>query len=298
MRALAVDIGGTKILTGLVDAEGHATAIEQVATPAQAGPRAIVAAVVDAAQRTLASAGEALTICGVGTAGIVGPDGSITSATDLLRDWSGTPLAALLSAELGMPVRVLNDVHATGLCEAKLGAARGSSSALIVAVGTGIGGAIVLDGQVQLGAHGVSGAIGHMPAPVKRGLVCSCGAIDHIEPYASGPGLEAEHLRRTGEATSLRTIAARALAGNDLARAVIVEGAEALGAVIGGANNLIDAQMIVIGGGVSGLGDLSLEPLRRAARVEALGATRSVSVVAASFGPTACLVGAGLLALG
>ncbi len=284
-------------MTGLVDAVGEATAVEEAATPAQKGPRAIVATVLLAARRTLAAAGEAVTICGVGTAGIVGPDGGIASATDLLRGWAGTPLAALLSADLGMPVRVLNDVHATGLCEARLGAARGSGSALIVAVGTGIGGAIVRDGEVQRGAHGIAGAIGHLPSPLRRGAVCSCGALDHVEAHASGPALEAEYRRRTGEASRLRGIAARAMLGDEIARAVIAEGAEALGAVIGGANNLVDAETIVIGGGVSALDELYLGPLRRAARIEALGATKSVEIVAASFGPNACLVGAGLLAL-
>jgi glucokinase len=297
MRALAVDIGGTKILTGLVDASGSAIAIEQVATPARDGADAIIAAVVAAARKTLAQATEPIDVCGVGTAGVVGPDGAITSATDLLPGWAGTPLAARLGAELGMPVSVLNDVHATGLCEATLGAAKGSSSALIVAIGTGIGGAIVKNGEVQQGAHGIAGSVGHLPAPVRRGWLCSCGALDHIEAHASGPSLEAEYLRRTGQTADLKAVAARAAAGDGVAWAVLLEGAEALGAVIGGANNLIDAEMIVIGGGVSALGNLLLDPLRRAAMAEALGPAKDARIVAASFGPNACLVGAGLLAL-
>ncbi len=189
---------------------------------------------------------------------------------------------------------MLNDVHATGLCEALLGAARGHGSALVVAVGTGIGGAIVRNGMVEQGAHGIAGAIGHLPAPLRQGRICSCGVLDHVEAYASGPALEAEYRRRTGRPLGLRAIAA---AGEAEARAVIAEGAAALGAVIGGANNLVDTSVIVIGGGVAGIGEAFLAPLRAGIAAEALGATRAVPVVPARFGARACLVGAGLLAL-
>ena len=81
---------------------------------------------------------------------------------------------------------MLNDVQATGLAEARLGAARGRPSALIVAVGTGIGGALARDGQVIRGANGIAGSVGHMPAILRQGRVCSCGAFDHVEAYASG----------------------------------------------------------------------------------------------------------------
>lgn len=295
VQALAIDIGGTKILAGLVAGDGAVTGLVEVPTPAREGADAIVEAVIAAAGQVRAAAPAPPVRCGVGTAGVVAPDGSIASATDLLRGWAGTPLGARLAAALGLEVRVLNDVHATGLCEALLGAARGRASALVVAVGTGIGGAIVRHGSVEQGAHGIAGSIGHLPAPLRQGRICSCGACDHVEAYASGPSLEAEYRRRTGRALGLRAIAASA---DPEATAVIAEGAAALGAVIGGANNLVDTEVVVIGGGVAGLGEAYLAPLRRAAATEALGATRAVPVVPARFGAQACLVGAGLLALG
>jgi glucokinase len=296
-QALAIDIGGTKILAGLVDAAGAISSMAQLPTPAHEGPDVIIAAVLSAARGVLAAAREPVTGCGVGTAGVVGPSGNIVSATDLLTGWAGTKLGARLSAALAMPVRVMNDVQAAALCEARLGAARGYPSALVVAIGTGIGGAIVRDGEVVVGAHGIAGSIGHLPAPVRRGLRCSCGVLDHIEAHASGPALEAEYLRRTGKGLDLPAIAKRSGDGDTVARSVLGQGASALGAVIGSANNLVDASVVLVGGGVASIGSVFLEPLRAAAREEALGGTRDAPITLVSFGPRACLVGAGLLSL-
>jgi glucokinase len=294
-HALGVDIGGTKIAVGLVDAGGTVSQRVEVATPAQEGADAIIAAVLGAARSAMA--GAAVVACGVGTAGVVGEHGEITTATDLLRGWAGTPLSVRLADALHLPVRVLNDVQATGLAEARLGAARGQPSALIVAVGTGIGGALARDGQIVRGAHGIAGSVGHMPAILRQGRICSCGAPDHVEAYASGPSLEGDYRRRTGKALSLRAIARLAAEGDELAGAVVVEGASVLGTAIGGANNLVDASVVVVGGGVATLGELFFAPMREAARREALGASKLVPIVPAGFGADACLVGAGLAGL-
>ena len=290
--ALGVDIGGTKILTGLVAADGTVSNRHQLTTPAHEGSDAIIATVLSAARVTLKGTPDVVR-CGVGTAGVVNAQGAIASATDLLRGWSGTELRALLTDQLQMSVTVLNDVHAAAVCEARLGAARMSGSALVLAVGTGIGGAIVHNGAPLAGQHGIAGSIGHMPSPVREGRICSCGATDHIEAYASGPALEREYLRRTGQSHDLRTMAA---ADDPVAATVIAEGAEALGCVIGGANNLLDAAIIVIGGGVAALGDIFFDPLRKAALRESLGATSLAPIVPAQFGPEACLIGAALSA--
>ena len=294
-QSLGVDIGGTKIAVGLVSADGNVERRIAVPTPARDGADAIIAALLGAARSVMA--GTQIVACGVGTAGVVGGHGEITTATDLMRGWAGTPLAARLAEALQMPVRVLNDVQAIGLAEARLGAARGQESALIVAIGTGIGGALVRDGQVIPGAHGIAGSVGHLPAVLRQGRICSCGVPDHAEAYASGPSLEAEYRRRTGEALNLRAIARRVGQGDIVARAVITEGAEVLGAAIGGANNVVDAAIVVVGGGVAALGDVFFEPMRIAAEREALGASKSVRLVPVRFGPDACLVGGGLAGL-
>jgi glucokinase len=293
---LAVDIGGTKILVGLVDAEGTIVRSEQVATPAREGAEAIIAAVAGLGKQVRAAAPSAVSRCGVGTAGVVGEHGEITSATDHLSGWAGTQLQRRLATELGMPVTVLNDVQASGLCEGVLGAARGKRSALIVALGTGVGGSLVRNGQVERGAYGIAGSVGHHLSPLRQGRPCPCGGTDHLEAYASGTAMELEYERRTGRAIRLREIAALAEADDAEAGAVIAEAADVLGAVLGSANNVVDAEVIVIAGGVLALGDRLLEPARAAARREALGLSKAVQIVPAKYGPTACLIGAGLAA--
>lgn len=296
--ALAVDIGGTKILVGLIDAQGTIVVSRQVATPAREGAEAIIAAVAGLARQVLADAPSVVRRCGVGTAGVVGEQGEITSATDHLSGWAGTRLQQRLGEELGMPVTVLNDVQASGLCEGVLGAAGGRRSALIVALGTGVGGSLVRNGKVERGAYGIAGSVGHHLSPLRQGRRCPCGGTDHLEAYASGTAMELEYARRTGEARSLREIATLAEADDAEAQSVIVEAAEVLGAVLGSANNVVDVEIIVVAGGVLALGERLLEPARAAARREALGLSKAVEIVPAKFGPTACLIGAALAAFG
>lgn len=294
-RVLAVDIGGTKILAGLVAADGTIAASAQVATPAREGAAAIIAAVVGLCQQLQREHGP-VGRCGVGTAGVVGEHGEITSATDHLSGWAGTRLGDRLTEALGMPVTVLNDVQAVGLCEALLGAAKGHRSALMLALGTGVGGAIARNGMVERGASGIAGSVGHHLSPVRRGRRCACGATDHLEAYASGTAMEEEYRARTGRVAPLRDIAALARSGDAEAQAVIAEAAEVLGACIGSANNVVDADIVVVGGGVLALGDLLLVPAREAARREALGLAKAVEIVPAMYGTTACLIGAALAA--
>ncbi len=296
--ALAVDIGGTKILVGLVDAAGTIVMSRQVATPAREGAEAIIAAVAALAKEVLAGAPSPVSRCGVGTAGVVGEQGEITSATDHLSGWAGTRLQQRLNEELGLPVTVLNDVQASGLCEGVLGAASGKRSALIVALGTGVGGSLVRNGRVERGAYGIAGSVGHHLSPLRQGRPCPCGGTDHLEAYASGTAMEIEYARRTGHERNLRQIAALAEADDAEAQAVIAEAADVLGAVLGSANNVVDAEIIVVAGGVLALGDRLLQPARAAAKREALGLSKVVEIVPAKYGPTACLIGAALAAFG
>ncbi|TDD07771.1 ROK family protein [Nonomuraea deserti] len=181
-----MDIGGTKIAAGLVTDRGAVLRREQAPTPARQGRHAVVDTVTRLA-RELGLDGVAAV--GVGTAGVVDPGGrTIVGATDAIRDWAGTPLARLLEAALGVPVVVRNDVQAFLAGELAVSTWR---TALGVTVGTGIGGAVAVDGVVVRGAHGAAGHLGHVPVPEAEGLRCACGGTGHVEAVAGGPAMTA-----------------------------------------------------------------------------------------------------------
>ncbi|WP_326826724.1 ROK family protein [Streptosporangium sp. NBC_01756] len=281
--ALAVDIGGTKVAVGLVAADGTLKERTRAATPAGSS---ILQTVFELA-RPLA---EQAVICGIGTAGTVDPRGRITSATELLTGWAGTDVKGAAQRALMLPTVVLNDCHAAGVAEARVGSARDASTALVVAVGTGIGGAVCVAGRVRTGLSGTAGSIGHLPAPTSAGVPCSCGALDHIEAHASGPAIERAYREETGQALPLAEI-------GRLGSHVITDAATLLGRVLAGAANLVDPDAIVIAGGVSMLGPALFGPLEAAYRADALPGPSAAPLLPARLGGDAGLVGAGLEAL-
>ncbi|MER6002787.1 ROK family protein [Nonomuraea angiospora] len=281
--ALAADIGGTKIAAGLVAADGTLVEYRRTATPA--GPE-ILETVFELARPLVKRAA----VCGIGTAGTVDPQGRIASATDLLTGWAGTDVKGAAERTLALPTVVLNDCHAAGAAEARAGAARDARTALVVAIGTGIGGAVCVEGRVRTGVSGTAGSIGHLPAPTTAGVRCSCGALDHIEAHASGPAIERAYREETGQALPLAEI-------GRLGSHVITDAATLMGRVLAGAANLIDPDAIVIAGGVSMLGPALLRPMEAAYRAETLPGPSAAPILPASLGADAGLVGAGLEAL-
>ena len=196
---------------------------------------------------------------GLASAGMIDPvEGRLTTATEALPGWSGVSLREELEHAIGLPAVVVNDVHALALAESRLGVAVGANDVLYVAVGTGIGGALVRSGALVSGAHGYAGDIGHVVVDVSPGAeLCPCGRRGHLEAYASGPALAARYSRRgaTGSQWDLRAVARQARDGEKLAADVLREGGELLGRVLGGVVNLVDPELIVFGGGLAELED-------------------------------------------
>nr|WP_255358656.1 ROK family protein [Micromonospora sp. M42] len=189
--------------------------------------------------------------------------GLVLSATDVLTGWTGTDLRGDLGRRLGVPVTVVNDVHAHALGEARHGVAAGYDTVLYVAVGTGVGASFVLGDTVLAGAHSAAGHAGHQPSAYAGTLPCTCGGRGHLEAIAAGPALTAEYVRRTGRPVAdLRAVAALAAGGDETARDVVRLGGTAVGSAVGGLVNVLDPAAVVIGGGVTGLG----EPWWRALR--------------------------------
>ncbi|MER5740941.1 ROK family protein [Streptomyces sp. NPDC002262] len=295
---LGIDIGGTKTAVAVLDEGNRFLARATAATPAAEGAAAVVDRVRELAVRALAepaAAGTRLTAIGVGTAGVVAPDGrTIASATEALPGWAGTPLAALLEEALGAPTSLLGDVQAFLAGELAAGAARGARSAVAVMAGTGIGGAIALDGTVVRGSHGAAGHLGHVPVAEAQGHRCPCGAMGHVEAVASGPAMTAL-LRRDAAHTDvqdLREVGAAAADGNAAARAVLRRGGRALGAALAGVVSTLDPDVVVLAGGVLHAGLWYEEAARAELTARTLPLLRGTHVVRAGLGADAVLLGA------
>lgn len=305
---IGVDIGGTKTAAGLVDAAGTVHAADSRPTPAAAGSAAILATAVGLVESLLAHArtlGLRPAAVGIGSAGVIDArDGSVVSATDSLTGWAGTPLAAHLSRHTGLPAYAVNDVHAHNLGEHWQGASAGAESSLLVAVGTGVGGSLILAGAPHLGSRAVAGHVGHLASPYAyddggRALPCSCGRAGHLEAIASGPSIANlyRRLAGTGDAVSGREVAVRAAAGEPLALQALTLGAQAAGQAVGGLANVLDPDRVVIGGGVSAAGELWWTPFLAAVRSELMDPLAGLPVLPAVLGSNAAVAGAAKLAL-
>jgi glucokinase len=304
---IGLDIGASKLAAALIDPAGQVTARQQAVSPAADGPEAMVAAAAALVNRVTAearAAGLHAAALGVATAGVVDPaEGFIRSAVDTIKDWAGVPLRRLLEELTGLPTAVENDVNAMALAEASRGAARGAGSALVVAIGTGIGGALVVDGGLWRGRTGSAGEIGHMPVDVaadEHSRLCSCGHAGHLEAVAAGPSIAARYAAASGSAhrPSLEEMGRACRDGDAAAAAIIRAAGTVLGRALGGLCNVLDPEVVVLAGGVLGLGPPFLDPLISALHAEALPGPARVAVRVSEFGENAGVIGAGVAALG
>ncbi|MFG3706169.1 ROK family protein [Micromonospora sp. NPDC047670] len=289
---VGLDIGGTKTAAALVGADGVVLGRRRAPTPAAAGPTAVLDTAARLARELLDAAGDGP--LGVGTAGTVDPaTGTIRYATDSLPGWAGTRVADELAERLARPVRVTNDVNAAALGEGWVGAGRGRTHLLLVAVGTGLGGAMIRDGRLATGARGAAGEVAHLPAPGAERLRCGCGRYGHLEGVASGTGLSAAFALETGARITGQAVAGRAAAGDPTARHVVDRAGAALGAALAGLVTLLDPQAVLVAGGAAD----ALLPAASAAYADELPAAwADVPLLPAALGADAVVVGAARLA--
>jgi glucokinase len=289
---IGLDLGGTKIAAALVGPDGAVLRRHTRPTPARAGARAVLDALAGAA-REVDDGAEAI---GVAAAGVVDPRGGVvTSATDSISGWAGTALAAGLHDRTGLPVACDNDVRATAVTE--LAALTGPDASLLyVAVGTGVGGAVAVDGRMLHGSAGIAGHLGHVPSPEAGDLPCTCGGSGHLEAVASGPAITALYERLSGQAAGrLQEVAGRAAAGDAVARLAITTGARATGRVVGGLANTLGPDRVVVGGGVPHIGDLYWSALTDAFTAELMAPLRHLRPAPPRLGADAAVLGAALL---
>lgn len=295
---LAIDIGGTKIGCGLVDPRsGRVSHARATPTPARDGAQAVLNATVALAKQLPQADVAAI---GVGATGQVDvARGAIGYAGPTMPGWAGADIRGVLSDAFKLPVFVDNDVNALALGEARFGAARDARSALFVAVGTGVGGAILLDGALWHGHSNTAGEIGSLLVDVDAARASDQPLAGCVESFSSGPSMAARYNAETRPETplDLRAVLARAQIGDPVARRVIVEGAQVLGYALRGALNLLDPEALVIGGGVASLGATWWDPLLAVLRANPQPGVARIAVLPAALGADAPLVGAAAVAL-
>jgi glucokinase len=308
---IGIDVGGTKILGGVVDENGSVLSTARTDTPRQGG-RVLTQAISDIAKELLTK--HEATSVGVSAAGFVSSDRKTMLATPNIADWNGVNLDYELTTLIGLPVIIENDANAAAWGEAKFGAGRNQAHMMMLTVGTGIGGGIVINGALYRGAFGIAAEFGHIRV-VPDGHICGCGARGCFEQYASGNALLrhareainaspeiARNLLSRGDGTvagltgSAITDAARD--GDPVALAAFNTTGQWLGAGIASLSVILDPACVVIGGGVIEAGEILLKPTREALErtMPFAGKHPYPEIIAAQLGNKAGLVGVADLA--
>jgi glucokinase len=309
MDTIGIDIGGTKIAGALVNSEGVIVRESRVPTPVE-DPAALVAAVVALINEL--RAGHEVIGAGVAMAGFIdAAQSSVIYGTNF--GWKNFPLKSEIEAKLDIPVIIENDANAAGWAEYRYGAGRGFKHMVMLTLGTGVGGAVIVDGRMLRGGFGVAGELGHLRV-VPDGIPCGCGQNGCIESYASGTALlrEARELAESGKPEGARLAELQKqvgeLTGKEVYQALVEKDAGAvallnqlaswLGQAIASLSAVLDPEVVVIGGGVSAAGEMLLEPIRAAYRkyAPAGGFRPELKLAIAEFVNDAGVVGAADLA--
>ena len=308
---IGVDVGGTKVLGGVVDASGRVLASSRRETPREGGielTKTIAAVALELMQDHSISA------VGVSAAGFVSSDRKTMLATPNIADWNGVQLDLELTKLIGLPVIIENDANAAAWGEAKFGAGRNQAHMMMLTIGTGVGGGIVVNNELYRGAFGIAAEFGHLRV-VPEGHLCGCGARGCFEQYASGSALRrhareaisaspdlARNLLARGDGTidglTGQAITDAAREGDAVALAAFQTTAQYLGAGIASLAVLLDPSCVVIGGGVIDAGEILLAPTREAMKryMPFAGKHPYPQIVAAELGNEAGLVGVADLA--
>jgi glucokinase len=289
----ALDVGGTTVKAGLVAPSGFLWQTSRP-TAAEQGPQAALGSVVGVIDDLIAALPDGATL---GAIGLVAPgiidetQGVIVSAANL--GWEDLPLAAMLTERFGVPVGLSHDVRAAALAEGRDGAGRGHDAFTMIVLGTGIAVGTVIGGVPVVG-QGYAGEIGHGGS--LSGDPCACGGRGCLETYASASGVARRFARLTGkDSASAEDVERGVVAGDPIALKVWDDAVQGLAGSVSGAVRFLGLPLVIVGGGLSGAGDLLLDPLRAAVKAR-LTVHRMPQIVPAQLGAKAGLWGAGIVA--
>jgi glucokinase len=308
---IAVDIGGTKIMGALFSGDGRMLAIKVLPTLAQEGVEPAIERLCSMINEILSgnniSPSQLGAIC-VASAGAVDTvRGVVETASPHLPGWTDVALADIVEKQTGVATYLINDANAAALGEQRYGVGKGIKNLVLLTLGTGIGGGIIIDGKLYLGTHTTAGELGHMTVAA-NGPGCGCGNIGCLEVFASGKAIadNARERVRNGEKSSLvssadgkldkitsEMVGKAAQSGDKLSQDVIAKAAYYLGVGLVNIVNAFDPEMVIIGGGMSALGDMLIGPGRRMVEAQAFSkSARKTPVVIGQFGDKAGVYGA------
>lgn len=303
---LAVDIGGTKTIVGLVDEAGNILEQRRFASPGSGSE--ILREIIARGRELLADAGRVLA-CGVGFGGPVDFARQRLLTSLHVKGWAEIDLIGELQTAFAVPCVLDNDATVATLGEQHYGAGKGSSNFVYVTVSTGIGGGLVIGGQIHRGTHGLAGEVGHLCVE-PGGRPCTCGRRGCVEAYSSGWALaaRAHELLATGSPTLLREYEAHEISarhvfaaaerGDEPARSLVREATEYLARGLAHVVNLLDTELVVVGGGISQAGPPFFDPLNAALPAHLFyPEVRKARCVPAGLGEYSVLLGAVALAL-
>ncbi len=307
-EAIGVDLGGTKMLLGVLDADSEVKFESREASTGQTEEQLVELLVREIEEARRARPGVAAV--GLGIPATIDHDrGFAISAVNLPID--NLPIRDVVGKQTGLPIFVDNDANVAALAEHLYGAARGADNAVMLTLGTGIGGGLILGGEIYRGATGAGAELGHVVIAMD-GLPCQGNCPGHgcVETYASGTALGREaraaaerepdsalgRLAAEGETIDGKAVTEAALAGDRASIGVFDLIGSRLGVALTTFANIFEPEVFVIGGGVMAAGDLLLEPARRELRERALPPMKGIPVLAAEMGPDAGMIGAAAMA--
>jgi glucokinase len=305
---LALDIGGTKLAVAVVTADGAVHGLRIRPTRREEGPHAVIRGLFDMGHEAVAEAGLGpVGAVGIACGGPLDASSGLLQSPPHLPGWVDIPIGPMATEEFGVPFALENDATAAVVAEHRYGAGRGLRSLVYLTVSTGVGGGVILENRLHRGAAGNGGELGHVTV-CRGGRPCSCGRRGCIEAYASGTSIaeraaEALTERPDSVLATLRTVtaadvSAAAAEGDPLAVRLWAETTELLGNAVTDLVNVLEPELVVLGGGVTRSGALLLDPVREIVAREAMApAARAVTVTLAALGDVVCVVGAGAIAL-
>jgi glucokinase len=312
--ALGIDLGGTKILTAVIGAQGKIVSRDQSVTPAEKGQDAVIHSILESVNRALHQAGidpSDLIAVGVGAPGLSNPETGILFTSPNLPGWRDVPLREIVEKRLNKKTFLINDANAAALGEFNFGAGKGARHFIYITVSTGIGGGIIIDGNIYSGSSGTAGEIGHMTID-NEGPLCNCGNRGCWEALASGKALADEAIRQIqgGARTSILGYAGHAIEkvtaevihrsaeeGDELANRLIARTGYYVGVGLANLINIFNPELIVIGGGLANMGERLLKPAFKEAEKRSFKESyRAVRFAPAALGKNSGVLGAAAFA--